>query len=143
MYVYFKLKGAGINTNMYVEAFHNTLKQVYMRGQVSRHVDKCLHLLLWMARDKAFNRLVKLEKGKTTNRLTVIHARHKASLELSSELVAYYIWDKAFDRLVNLMTNCQIQQFGEYFEEQYGTSTEEWASCHRLVRKHKHICTAV
>ena len=26
MYVYFKLKGAGINTNMYMEAFHNTLK---------------------------------------------------------------------------------------------------------------------
>ena len=90
MYVYFKLKGAGINTNMYVEAFHNTLKQVYMRGRVNRRVDKCLHLLLRLARDKAFDRLVKLEKGKTTNRLTVIHARHKASLELSSELVAYY-----------------------------------------------------
>ena len=88
MYVYFKLKGAGINTNMYVEAFHNTLKQVYMRGRVNKC--KCLHLLLRLARDKAFDCLVKLEKGKTTNRLTVIHARHKASLELSSELVAYY-----------------------------------------------------
>ncbi len=42
-----------------------------------------------------------------------------------------------------LMTDCQTQQFGEYFEEQYGISTEEWASCHRLVRKHKHICIAV
>ena len=32
------------------------------------------------------------------------------------------------------MTDCQTQQFSEYFEEQYGTSTEEWASWHRLVK---------
>ena len=25
-------QGAGINTNMFVEAFHNTMKQVYMQG---------------------------------------------------------------------------------------------------------------
>ena len=79
------LEGAGINTNMFVEAFHNTLKQVYMHGRVNRRVDKFLHVLLRLARDKAFDRLVKLEKGKTTNRLSVIHARHKASLELSSK----------------------------------------------------------
>ena len=83
------LKGAGINTNMFVEAFHNTLKQVYMQGRVNRRVDKFLHVLLRLARDKAFDRLVKLEKGKTTNRLSVIHARHKARLELSSKLVVY------------------------------------------------------
>ena len=33
-----------------------------------------------------------------------------------------------------LMTDCQTQQFGKYFDKQYGYSTEEWASCHRLVR---------
>ena len=85
------LKGVGINTNMFVEAFHNTLKQVYMQGRVNRRVDKFLHVLLRLARDKAFDRLVKLEKGKTTNRLSVIHARHKASLELSSKLVVYIL----------------------------------------------------
>ena len=29
MYFYVKLKGAGINTNMHVEPFHNMLKHVY------------------------------------------------------------------------------------------------------------------
>ena len=90
LYFYITIKGAGINTNMFVEAFHNTLKQVYMRGRVNRRVDRSLHLLLRLARDKAFDRLVKLEKGKTTSRLSGIHARHKASLELSSGLVAHY-----------------------------------------------------
>ena len=60
-----------------------------MQGRVNRRVDKCLHVLLRLARDKAFDRLVKLEKGKSTSRLSVIHARHKASLELSSKLVIY------------------------------------------------------
>ena len=45
--------------------------------------------MLRLARDKAFDRLVKLEKGQNTSRLSVIHARHKASLELSSKLVKY------------------------------------------------------
>lgn len=39
------------------------------------------------------------------------------------------------------MTDWQTQQFGKYFEKQYATSTEEWASCNRLVRKHKHNVT--
>ena len=92
-----KLKGAGINTNMYMEAFHNTLKYVYMQGPVNR-CDKCLHLLLQLARDKAFNHLVKWDKGRTINRLTFIHAWHKASLEPWSELVTSYRLHKTFVR---------------------------------------------
>jgi hypothetical protein len=72
---------------MFVEAFHNTLKQVYMQGRVNRRVDKCLHVLLQLAQDKAFERLIKLEKGKTTSRLSVIEARHRASLDLSTNIV--------------------------------------------------------
>ena len=98
-------QGAGINTNMFVEAFHNTLKQVYMQGRVNRRVDKCLHVLLRLARDKAFDRLVKLEKGKNTSRLSVIHARHKASLELSSKLVIYiYSFMHSFDSILDVET---------------------------------------
>lgn len=72
---------------MFVEAFHNTLKQVYMQGRVNRRVDKCLHVLLRLARDKAFERLIKLEKGKTTSRLSAIEAQHRASLDLSTKYV--------------------------------------------------------
>ena len=77
---------------MFVEAFHNTLEQVYMQGKVNRRVDKCLHVLLWLARDKAFERLIKLEKGKTSSRLSAIHARHMASLELSIASAYTYIF---------------------------------------------------
>ena len=57
-------KKAGINTNMHVESFHRLLKYVYMKGKVNKRVDKCLHLLLKIARDKAYERLIKSEKGK-------------------------------------------------------------------------------
>ena len=32
-------KIAGINTNMYVEAFHHTLKCLYMKGKINQHDD--------------------------------------------------------------------------------------------------------
>ncbi len=50
---------AGINTNMYVEAFHRLLKYSYLKGTVNR--DTCIHALLMYARDKAFDNLSKME----------------------------------------------------------------------------------
>ena len=40
-----------------------------------------------IARDKAFERLIKLKKGKVSQKITTIRSRHKASLLLSTELV--------------------------------------------------------
>ena len=57
-------KTAGINTNMYVAAFHHILKYLYMKGKINRSVDKCIHLLMKIAKDKAFERLIKQEKGR-------------------------------------------------------------------------------
>ena len=65
-------KDAFINTNMYVEAFHRVLKYVYMKGQINKRLDKSLHLLMKLARDKGFERLVKIEKGKNTDRINLI-----------------------------------------------------------------------
>lgn len=80
-------KKAGINTNMHVESFHRLLKYVYMKGKVNKRVDKCLHLLLKIARDKAYERLIKSEKGKISHRIACIRQRHKTSLEMSTDLV--------------------------------------------------------
>lgn len=80
-------KGSCINTNMYVEAFHRVLKYLYMKGKVNKRMDKCIHILLKFARDKGFDRLVKLEKGKITKRIKTIQARHKNSLELLQDNV--------------------------------------------------------
>ena len=46
---------------------------------MNRRMDKCLHPLLIYARDKAFDRLIKLHKGKVSNRLIMIASRHKES----------------------------------------------------------------
>ena len=84
---------AGINTNMHVESFHRLLKYVYMKGRINKRVDKCIRLLLKIARDKGFERLFKLEKGKVSHRISCINQRHKSSVELSTDLIQ----DNGFD----------------------------------------------
>ena len=76
-------KDAFVNTNMYVEAFHKVLKYVYMKGRVNKRLDKCIFVLLKLARDKGFERLLKIEKGKNTERISMIRSRHQSSLKLS------------------------------------------------------------
>ena len=74
---------APVNTNMYVEAFHRVLKYLYLKGKTNKRLDRCIGVLLKVSRDKGFERLVKLEKGKCSERTTQIQARHRASLNLS------------------------------------------------------------
>ena len=69
-------QGSFINTNMYVEAFHRVLKYIYLRGKVNRRVDTCVHALIKIARDKFFERTVKLSKGKCSLKLDDIRKRH-------------------------------------------------------------------
>lgn len=76
------------NTNMYVEAFHRVLKYIYMKGKVNKRLDKCVYVLLKVARDKGFERLVKIEKGKTSERISMIRTRHQTSLKLPHTLVS-------------------------------------------------------
>ena len=73
---------ASVNTNMYVETFHRVLKYIYLKGRINKKLDKCLQVLLKLARDKGFERLVKMEKGKNTERINMIRMRHKNSLHL-------------------------------------------------------------
>ena len=62
-------------TNMFVEAFHRVLKYVYMKGKVNKRMDKCIFVLLKLARDKGVN--VSLNwKGKNTERINLIRKRH-------------------------------------------------------------------
>ena len=81
-------KRACINTNMFVEAFHRVLKYVYLKGTVNKRIDACISMLLRFARDKLFDRLQKIERGKNTSRLQLIANRHKSSLNMSTDLVS-------------------------------------------------------
>ena len=77
-------KSANINTNMYIESFHRILKYVYLKGRV---IDNLIYILMRLSRDKAFERLCKLEKGKVSGRLATIRKRHLASTKLPLHLV--------------------------------------------------------
>lgn len=81
-------KSAGINTNMYVESFHKVIKYLYLKGKTNKRVDKCIQVLLKYERDKGFERLIKLEKGKCSGRITAILKRHQTSKKLSTDLVS-------------------------------------------------------
>ncbi|XP_072177201.1 uncharacterized protein [Diadema setosum] len=70
---------------MYVEAFHHSLKYIYMKGFANRRVDKCVSLLMEFVKDKTFDRLVKLQKGKKSRRVNDIDSRHRLSLKLRGE----------------------------------------------------------
>ena len=76
-----------INTNMYVESFYQTLKYVYMKGRINKRIDNLIHVLIKISRDKMFQWLSKLEKGKISGRLSAIRKRHLASTNLSVQLV--------------------------------------------------------
>ena len=69
-------KGTAANTNMYLESFHNVLKTAYMERKANRRVDTLLHTLLKVARDKAFERLIKVEKKTHSRKLQDIDKRH-------------------------------------------------------------------
>ena len=69
--------GSVVNTNMFLESFHRTLKVVYLEHKHNRRIDYLLHTLLKIARDKVFEQLMKLEKGKFTHRVSEINKRHK------------------------------------------------------------------
>eukprot|EP00795_Rhopilema_esculentum_P016122 gene16122-7478_t len=75
--------GLGINTNMFCEAFHRVFKYNYLKGKQNRRVDKCLVNLMKYSRDKNFERIIKLSKGKVTQRLKMIQECHQTSLHLS------------------------------------------------------------
>ena len=44
-------RGSVVNTNMFVESFHRTLKVVYLEHKQNRRIDVLLHMLLKLSRD--------------------------------------------------------------------------------------------
>ena len=74
--------GKEVNTNMFVKGFHRLLKIVYLDSKQNRRVDHLIHILLKIARDKIFERLLKTEKGKNTHRICEGRKRHEAALKM-------------------------------------------------------------
>ena len=68
-----------MNTNMHSEAFHHVL---YLHHKQNKRIDHLMHILPKIARDKAFEQLQKLEKGKTLTEF-VTNKTHKRALSYS------------------------------------------------------------
>lgn len=76
--------GTQINTNMFIESFHRTLKEVYFERKQNRHVDHLLFQLRKISRDKAYEQVIKPEKGKSRVRQRENMKRHKRAESVSA-----------------------------------------------------------
>ena len=72
---------------MFVERFHRTLKEVYLEKKQNRRVDHLIFKLRKISRDKAFEQLIKAEKGKNTVRQRESIKRHKQGESVKKEAV--------------------------------------------------------
>ena len=57
---------------------------IYLHHKQNRQLDHLLVTLIKIARDKTFERLHKIEKGKNSHRISEINKRHKSAAEMKS-----------------------------------------------------------
>ena len=67
---------------MFSEAFHRVFKYKYLKGKINRRVDKSLVNFLKFSRDKVFERITKLTKGKNSAKLKRVHRSHLESMNV-------------------------------------------------------------
>jgi hypothetical protein len=78
---------AGVNTNMSLENFNRVLKYCYLRGKKVKRLDKTLCAILHLIKDKLFDLVTKIEKGKLVSKIRNLRTRHKSSLALNSDQI--------------------------------------------------------
>ena len=146
--------GKEVNTNMFVEGFHRLLKIVYLDSKQNRRVDHLIHILLKIARDKIFERLLKTEKGKNTHRICEVRKRHEAASKMlekgiKAEKESDSSWHVSAEKdagkqyMVNVLQNetCECKVVCDVCNicpHQY-TCTCIDASIHHTICKHAHL----
>ncbi|XP_054275471.1 uncharacterized protein LOC128994741 [Macrosteles quadrilineatus] len=78
---------AGINTNMSLESFNRVLKYCYLKGKKVRRLDKTLCAILNLMRDKIFDLLIKMLRGKLVRKLQTLRKCHKRSLTVGNNQI--------------------------------------------------------
>ncbi|KAH1021733.1 hypothetical protein HUJ04_011217, partial [Dendroctonus ponderosae] len=84
----------GLNTNMHIENMHRGIKYIDLNGKVNKRLDQAIYLLIKFVRDKLFNHLTVVNKGKMSTKLKELRARHKTSdtLDINSVMVNETGW---------------------------------------------------
>lgn len=79
--------GANINTNMAVERWHKDLKyNSDLKGKCGGRLDRAIHSLMKSLQLKLQGRLVSLERGKLTKKISLLRKAHKTAEEKSKEI---------------------------------------------------------
>lgn len=78
---------AGLNTNMHIERMHRTIKYLYLGGKHVKRLDKAVSAIMKFTKDKLFERLIVLNKGKISSKITHIRLRHRSSEILDLSIV--------------------------------------------------------
>ncbi|KAL4082867.1 hypothetical protein QTP88_029521 [Uroleucon formosanum] len=76
----------GINTNMYLESIHKTIKYFYLNGRKNKRMDQCINALLKFIRDKMFERFIKLSKNKYSAKEDNILASHNIVVKILDDV---------------------------------------------------------
>lgn len=144
--------GTPANTNMAVESFHRYLKVVYLEGKHNRRIDHLLSTLLRIARDRVYDRAIKLEKGKSTHRICEINKRHHLAIEMMEKQATLHevdgVWkvpSSSKDDIVYLVTTanescaCKLRcGFCGACVHKYTCSCVD-SAVHSTVCKHSHL----
>lgn len=116
-------QNCGINTNMYLESMHKTIKYFYLERKTVRRLDRGLHVVMKYLRDKSIERIIKITKGKNTLCSRQIFEKHNAALasnyivetsdqcfNLKKESGEVYVVKKVSDRMccVDNCLSCKI-----------------------------------
>ena len=76
---------SGLNTNMHLERMHGVIKYIYLKGAKPKRLNIALHALMTFLRDKLLDKLIAINKGKLTYKISCLRNRHKKSLELDPQ----------------------------------------------------------
>ena len=72
----------GLNTNMHIERMHRTIKYIYLKGLSNNRLDKSIYFIIKFIRDRMYDRLIILHKGKITKKISDLRKRHISSKNL-------------------------------------------------------------
>ena len=78
---------ANVNTNMFVESFHNKLKTIYFDRKLNRRLDRLIAILLQIENHMYIDHLKRVTYN--TNTSGVSSDRHNKSLQISDESVQH------------------------------------------------------
>ena len=112
---------------------------VYLQHKQNRRIDFLLSILLKIARDKVFEQLTKVEKGKYSHRVAEINKRHKSALNMLSLHVPVTQKDEAC-WMVPSQRDTTIQ-YAIQLTNNACKCKLSCASCHACV--HMYTCTCM